>query len=69
MRRVIEMADSVSGVTAPAEGIAGLDEEFALDVRVVEAYQSVGSQLMITSDNCGSTCSGTACNSSAAYPS
>jgi FxLD family lantipeptide len=66
---VIEMADSVSGATALAEDIAGFEEEFALDVRVVEACQPAGSLLLSTSDNCGSTCSGTACTSSAGYPS
>lgn len=44
------------------------DKEFTLDVRVVEAVQPVGSLLLSTSDNCGSTCSGSACNSSTSYP-
>ncbi|GAA4101161.1 FxLD family lanthipeptide [Actinomadura miaoliensis] len=47
---------------------AALDEEFALDVRVVEASQPVAGLLLSTSDNCGSTCDGTACTSTMAYP-
>lgn len=50
------MAGSVTGATA-------LDMEFTLDVRVVEAGLPVGDLLRDTSDNCGSTCSGTACSS------
>ncbi|MBA9003065.1 FxLD family lanthipeptide [Thermomonospora cellulosilytica] len=58
--------NGISGVLASA-GTA-LDEEFALDVRVVEASQPVGGLLLSTSDNCGSTCDGTACTSAMAYP-
>jgi FxLD family lantipeptide len=58
---VIEM-DNVPHATALN------DKEFTLDVRVVEAVQPVGSLLLSTSDNCGSTCSGSACNSSTSYP-
>jgi FxLD family lantipeptide len=47
----------------------GVDEEFDLDVRVVEAGEPVGALLRNTDDNCGSTCSGTACVSQVAYPS
>jgi FxLD family lantipeptide len=65
---VIEMADGIPGATAHAEDLTGFEEEFTLDVRVVEGCQPPGSLLMSTSDNCGSTCSGSACNSSAGYP-
>ncbi|WP_218125593.1 FxLD family lanthipeptide [Sinosporangium album] len=41
-------------------GIGALEEEFILDVRVVEAAQPVAGLLRSTSDNCGSTCEGTA---------
>jgi FxLD family lantipeptide len=44
------------------------DEEFTLDVRVVEASQPVSGLLRSTSDNCGSSCSGTACTSFVDYP-
>ncbi len=55
------MADNVSGATALAKDGTGLDAEFALDVRVVEAAQPVGNLLLSTSDNCGSTCEKDAC--------
>lgn len=55
------MAGSVSGATALAEDDTALDEEFVLDVRVVEAAQPVGNLLLSTSDNCGSTCEKDAC--------
>ena len=57
----MEMADSVSGATALAEDDTGLDGEFTLDVRVVEAARPVGNLLLDTSDNCGSTCEKDAC--------
>ncbi|MGH4016745.1 MAG: FxLD family lanthipeptide [Pseudonocardiaceae bacterium] len=55
------MADSFSGATMLAEDNTVLDDEFALDVRVVEAAQPVGNLLLDTSDNCGSTCEKDAC--------
>ncbi|MGH3915373.1 MAG: FxLD family lanthipeptide [Pseudonocardiaceae bacterium] len=57
----MEMTDSFSGATALAEDDTALDAEFALDVRVVEAAQPVGTLLLDTSDNCGSTCEKDAC--------
>ncbi|MFI0409093.1 FxLD family lanthipeptide [Actinomadura sp. 3N508] len=59
--------NTVSGGIALAD-TRDLEEEFALDVRVVEASQPVGNLLLSTSDNCGSTCDGTACTSTMAYP-
>ncbi|MFJ2115630.1 MULTISPECIES: FxLD family lanthipeptide [unclassified Streptomyces] len=44
-----------------ASTTAAFDSEFTLDVRVVEAGLPVRDLLRDTSDNCGSTCSGTAC--------
>lgn len=44
------------------------DDEFTLDLRVVEATEPVPALLRSTSDNCGSTCSGTACTSTMSYP-
>lgn len=41
-----------------------LDAEFELDMRVVEATYPIAVLSCDTSDNCGSTCSGSACNSS-----
>lgn len=63
------MADSLSGATAFADDVAAFDDEFALDVRVVEAAQPVGNLLLDTSDNCGSTCEKTACVSFTGDPS
>ncbi|MEV0611181.1 FxLD family lanthipeptide [Polymorphospora sp. NPDC051019] len=40
-----------------------LDIEFVLDTRVVEAAEPHAELLRSTSDNCGSTCQGTACTS------
>lgn len=62
------MNDTISGAAALTEDMAGLDDEFALDLRVVEACDTAGNLLLSTSDNCGSTCSGTACTTSAGYP-
>ncbi|MFE7608101.1 FxLD family lanthipeptide [Streptomyces celluloflavus] len=40
-----------------------VDMEFTLDVRVIESGVPVRDLLRDTSDNCGSSCSGTACTS------
>ena len=61
------MTVSVSGATALAEDLTEFEEEFTLDVRVVEGGQPASGTLS-TSNGCGSTCSGTACNSSVSYP-
>ena len=48
----------------------GFDEaEFRLDLRVIEAAHPVAKLMCDTSDGCGSTCSGSACNSNANDPS
>lgn len=64
------MMDSVSGATALAVNDA-LDEEFTLDVRVVEATRPVANLLLSTSDDCGNTCEdgADACLSYTADPS
>lgn len=62
------MTVSVSGTTAFAEDISEFEEEFTLDVRVVEGGQPASGMLLSTSNGCGSTCSGSACNSSVSYP-
>jgi len=41
---------------------AGVAAPFDLDVRTVE-LAGVATQINLTDDNCGGTCSGTACNS------
>jgi FxLD family lantipeptide len=65
---MIHMAGSTHSDTAPREDIVEFEDEFTLDVRVIEDSQPDGRMLLSTSDNCGSTCSGTACTSSAGYP-
>lgn len=47
----------------------GFEEEFNLDLRVIEAAHPIAKLLCDTSDGCGSTCSGSACNSNANNPS
>ena len=50
------MTHSLSGATRLADGVAALDAEFALDVRVVETARPVGNLMFDTSDGCGATC-------------
>lgn len=45
------------------------DDEFLLDLRVVEAVSPLVINLCDTSDQCGSTCSGSACASVSNDPS
>lgn len=40
-----------------------VDVDFTLDIRIIEAGLPVRDLMRDTSDNCGSTCSGTACTS------
>lgn len=52
------------------EDAAGFDEsEFVLDLRVIETVYPIGKLPCNTDDNCGSTCSGSACNTKANNPS
>lgn len=44
------------------------DLEFELDFRVIEADYPIAKLACDTSDQCGSTCSGSACNTSANEP-
>jgi FxLD family lantipeptide len=44
------------------------DDEFELDLRVVESAGPLAIMTCDTSDNCGSTCSTTACNTSSNDP-
>jgi FxLD family lantipeptide len=62
------MQGTVSDV-ASGRDIGGYADEFALDVRVIEEVRpGDSSMLQATSDNCGSTCSGTACTTAVSYP-
>lgn len=54
------MAPSTSGVVLDRAQAAplDLDEDFRLDVRVIEGLTPVPALLRSTSDGCGSTCAG-----------
>jgi len=58
-----------SGVWSHIGSGIDFDAEFSLDLRVIEAAHPIGKLLCDTSDGCGSTCSGSACNSNANNPS
>ncbi|GAA3516968.1 FxLD family lantipeptide [Streptosporangium album] len=45
------------------------DDEFALDMRVVETTTPLATMMCSTGDGCGSTCSGSACSTSTNDPS
>lgn len=49
--------------------VGGFDDEFDLDLRVIETAYPIAHLPCDTSDNCGSTCSGSACNTNANNPS
>lgn len=61
--------DALSSASDGFPGSAGFDDaEFELDLRVVESAYPIAKLLCDTSDQCGSTCSGSACNTSANGP-
>jgi FxLD family lantipeptide len=65
------MAKLVTGATVLDRVEAAesdLDPEFTLDLRVIEAGLPVPNLLRSTSDNCGSSCSGSACTSFTSDP-
>jgi len=66
------MAQGSASTLALADGVEGTDgfdeAEFALDLRVIEAAYPI-TTMCDTSDGCGSTCSGSACNTNANNPS
>jgi FxLD family lantipeptide len=45
------------------------DDEFTLDMRVIEATTDLVVMMCDTSDGCGSTCGGSACSTSSNDPS
>jgi FxLD family lantipeptide len=47
---------------------AAIDDEFRLDLRIIESAGPLLAMMCDTSDNCGSTCSTTACNTSSNDP-
>jgi FxLD family lantipeptide len=64
------MADNVTGAVLHRRQTSepDLDMDFTLDVRVIEASLPVAELMRSTSDNCGSTCAGTACTTRADDP-
>lgn len=65
------MAQGVTNTLERADQIeTGFDmSEFSLDLRVIEAAHPIAKLTCDTSDGCGNTCSGSACNSNANSPS
>lgn len=61
------MAPPVSTSAAPPEALAA-EDEFELDMRIIESVTPLVTMMCDTSDNCGETCSTTACNSSSNDP-
>lgn len=57
------MAPTATASVLADPAVVDLDLDFTLDVRVIEAAAPIPNLLASTSDNCGSTCSGTACPS------
>jgi len=60
-----------SAVLAPLPPDAAVpvdDDEFTLDMRVIESTTPLVVMMCDTSDGCGSTCSTTACNTSSNDP-
>lgn len=51
-------------LTPPADEL----DEFSLDLRVIEDSLPLAKMSCDTSDNCGQTCSGSACNSVTGTP-
>jgi FxLD family lantipeptide len=52
----------------PADPAAGIDDDWVLDMRVVEATTPLVEMMCNTNDGCGSTCSTSACNTSSNDP-
>ncbi|GIF01612.1 FxLD family lanthipeptide [Paractinoplanes rishiriensis] len=55
-----------AATTADAEAVT--DDDFVLDMRVVEATTPLEVFMCNTNDGCGSTCSGSACSTSSYDP-
>jgi FxLD family lantipeptide len=54
------------GIAEDDVGVA--DDEFELDMRIVESVTPLVEMMCDTNDGCGSTCSTSACNSRASDP-
>jgi FxLD family lantipeptide len=64
------MTPPASGVLAPPAVASGdlADDEFVLDMRVIESLTPLVAMRCDSSDGCGSTCSTSACNTSSNDP-
>lgn len=62
------MIPGASAAIMRPDATAIADDEFELDLRVVESAVPLAIMMCDTSDNCGSTCSTTACNTSSNDP-
>jgi FxLD family lantipeptide len=68
-RSTLATLDTLPPAADGLPGGAGFgDDEFELDLRVIESAYPIAKLLCDTSDQCGSTCSGSACNTSANGP-
>jgi FxLD family lantipeptide len=63
------MTSAVATLVSPEQDADYDETEFRLDLRVVEAVHPIAKLTCDTSDGCGQTCSGSACNSQANNPS
>ncbi|MEU8205884.1 FxLD family lanthipeptide [Streptosporangium sp. NPDC049046] len=63
------MAPPLTLDAAEAEVAVAADEEFELDMRVVEATTPLVIMMCDTSDGCGATCGTSACSTSSNDPS
>lgn len=68
---MVQHSMSVMALIDDVVEVDGFDNEFDLDLRVIETAYPIAKFTLLcdTSDNCGSTCSGSACNSTANNPS
>jgi FxLD family lantipeptide len=62
------MAPAASLTAARPAGAEVADDEFELDLRVIESAAPQVIMMCDTSDNCGSTCSTSACNTTSNDP-
>ncbi len=67
---MVQSSTSALVLVDDVETIDGFDvAEFRLDLRVIEAAHPIAKLTCDTSDGCGNTCSGSACNTNANNPS
>ncbi len=57
-----------TALTMPADAETADDDEFTLDMRIIEAVTPLVTMMCDTSDNCGSTCENSACASGSNDP-